>query len=175
MARAKSSRFRHETALYFLFCDKVINDVSFHLEMKRVELVCFMWVYYINKFIFNSDYFRLRETSEILKKMDVVKMYSYVYLTKILRNLYIKGLINKVGTKYMLDFQAGGMLKRLASGFTERVGDFEMTMANPDTKKIFPKVKRKYHPNPKGWPKYIYKRKKRGRRKKRTKETEAVS
>jgi hypothetical protein len=174
MARAKSSRFRHETAMYFLFCDKVLKDVAFHLEMKRDDLVCFMWAYYINKYVFNSDYFRLKETVEIIKKMNVVRYCSYAYLNKLLRMFYMKQLLNKVGDRYVLDFYAGGMMKRLASGFTERVGDFEMTMENPDTKKIFPKVKRKYNKNPKGWPKYIYKRK-RGKRKRKQKETEAVS
>jgi len=131
--------------MYFLFCDRVIKDVCVDIGLSYRDAVVFLWMYYINKFIFRTEFFIVFRTHTLFQRLNLDVKAPLTAMYRVLADLHERGFINRLGEHYLLDHTAGGLLKRFTNKFNERVGDFEYAINNPDTKQIFPKIKDKYY------------------------------
>ena len=139
MAIKRVSRFRHETALYFLFCDQVMKEVADELGLTRIQVVTFLWVFYINKYIFKNEWIYIDKTIDVIREIDpsYVRTRKTILLT--LDKLVAQGLLNKISSHYMLDDAAKGVLQRFTSRFANIAYMFDNAVSNPEVKLLFPK------------------------------------
>ena len=129
--RNRVMRFGGDSPMYLILSNQIIEEVAFMYETRYQDVVMFMYCYLINHYVLKKEWYDFVKTSNLLTAMNIEMKHTPVTLKKLFEKLHERGLVSKMGSKYIVDSQDNKIYYALKYMFSNRIDMFHKATYDP--------------------------------------------